>query len=121
MSPADQAGPSKYSVHEPQEEREAVMDSAVPSPSTSEIRAQADRKTTPQLTGDVNSVHALQDEKDDTHMDTPGAGPSRLHQTLYSAQVKTEKDVKPDLSDMMAEELPIVADEDRQDGVLAVK
>jgi hypothetical protein len=63
----------------------------------------------------------MQDEKEDTHMDTPGAGPSRIAETTKSAEIPTEEDVKPDLSNLEEEEIPSVPEEDREDGVLAVK
>lgn len=146
MAPEDQAGPSRYSVPEPQEERELVIESAPSSSTTS--RAQSQSSPNPQDA--TNAVHqivrgekpdvngssrvvtrqpsplvypnteTIQDEKEDMQMDTPGAGPSRSPEPAKEAE-SLGKDVKPDLSTLEGEGTPSIADEDRQDGVLAVK
>jgi hypothetical protein len=150
MAPEDQAGPSRYSVPEPQEEREPVIKSGTSSPSAS--RNQSRSSSNPP--GATNTVHkssrsdavsdpdkaghfrvenrqpsplvdsnteTIQDEKEDMQMDTPGAGPSRSSEPAKEVEESLGKDVKPDLSTLEGEELPSIADEDRQDGVLAVK
>lgn len=66
------------------------------------------------------NTETIQDEKEDIQMDTPGAGPSRSPEPAKEAE-SLGKDVKPDLSTLEGEEVPSIADEDRQDGVLAVK
>jgi hypothetical protein len=152
MAPEDQAGPSRYSVPEPQEEREPVIESGPSSPSTSRTQSQSQSNPNPQDT--TNTVHkssrsdeeldpdkpghlsgknsqpngpldttteTIQDEKEDMQMDTPGAGPSRFPEPPKEAEESLGKDVKPDLSTLEGEEIPSIADEDRQDGVLAVK
>jgi hypothetical protein len=128
MAPEDQAGPSRYSVPEPQEEREPVIRSRASSPSTSRIHSQPNPnspattvvKNEPNLSVDLNT-ETMQDEKEDIQMETPGAGPSRIPEAGQEAGKSLDKDVKPDLLAMEGEEIPSIADEDRQDGVLAVK
>jgi hypothetical protein len=128
MAPEDQAGPSRYSVPEPQEEREPVFRSGASSPSTSRIHSQPNPnspvttvvKNEPNLSVDLNT-ETMQDEKEDIQMETPGAGPSRIPEAGQEAGKSLDKDVKPDLLAMEGEEIPSIADEDRQDGVLAVK
>lgn len=64
----------------------------------------------------------IQDEKEDMQLETPGAGPSRTPEAAKEAFGSPGRDVKPDLSALEGEEkVPSIADEDRQDGVLAVK
>jgi hypothetical protein len=149
MAPEDQAGPSRYSVPEPQEEREPVIESGPSSPSTSRTQSQSnpnppattnsvhkssrsDKESDPDKAGYLSGVktqpnepadtnmETVQDEKEDMQMDTPGAGPSRSPEPAKEAE-SLGKDVKPDLSTLEGEEIPSIADEDRQDGVLAVK
>jgi hypothetical protein len=149
-APEDQAGPSRYSVPEPQAEREPAIESGPSSPSTSRPQAQSN-PTTPATPGDTHqnprreteketdrpghsrvvqpqandsvdsNTEAIQDEKEDIQMDTPGAGPSGYPGPGKEAEESLGKDVKPDLSTLEGEETPNIADEDRQDGVLAVK
>jgi hypothetical protein len=148
MAPGEQAGPSRYSVPEPREERELVVDSTISSPptsraeptnpnpqttSTSDIPESSKRKSNPEPVGHVRETnhqprnmrgpdtYATQDEKEDSYMDTPGAGPSRSPQTVPITEDIMEQDIKPDLSTLEEEELPSIPDEDREDGVLAVK
>jgi hypothetical protein len=152
MAPEDQAGPSRYSVPEPQEERELVIESAPSSSTTSRaqsqsnsnppdatnavhqsVRGETDPETETDVTGSSRAVTRLptalvdtnteimQDEKEDIQMDTPGAGPSRFPEPAKEAEESLGRDVKPDLSTLEGEETPSIADEDRQDGVLAVK
>ena len=151
MAPEDQAGPSRYSVPEPQEEREPVIQSGIssstssahlqsnPNPpdatntvrrsSHSETEMETDmckpgpskgvkRQPSPMVNPNTETMY---DEKEDMQMDTPGAGPSRVPGPALEAEQSLGKDVKPDLSALEGEELPNIADEDRQDGVLAVK
>jgi hypothetical protein len=150
MAPEDQAGPSRYSVPEPQEKREPVEQSRASSPSTSRTQSQSkpnppdttnsvhkssrsDKESDPDKAGHLSGVKSqpndlvgttmdtIQDEKEDMQMDTPGAGPSRSSEPAKKAEEPLGKDVKPDLSTLEGEEIPSIADEDRQDGVLAVK
>lgn len=147
-SAGDQAGPSKYSVPEPQEELEQVTQSRQSSPSTSKTLLQPNPNLTPS-TSDIKksfrwetdpekpghlrevsqlptnledtNTDAIQDEKEDIQMDTPGSGPSSAQGTADDADSPIEKDVKPDLSALEEEDTPAIPDEDREDGVLAVK
>jgi len=147
MAPEDQAGPSRYSVPEPQEERELAIESAPSSSSTSRAQSQSYSNPPDATNAGPQSVRGepetdatgssrvvtrqpsplaypntgtIQDEKEDMQMDTPGAGPSRSPERAKEAE-SLGKDVKPDLSTLEGEEVPSIADEDRQDGVLAVK
>ena len=61
------------------------------------------------------------DEKEDVYADSTGAGPSKVADSSKKAEVTEEMDVKPDLAALMEEEIPTILDEDREDGVLAVK
>jgi len=151
MAPEDQAGPSRYSVPEPQEEREPVIQSEIssstssahsqsnpnPPEATNTVRRSSHSETETEIemgkTGPSKGVKrqpspfgnpdtgTIQDEKEDMQMDTPGAGPSSVREPTKEAEELLGKDVKPDLSTMEGEEIPSIADEDRQDGVLAVK
>jgi len=150
MAPEDQAGPSRYSVPEPQEEREPVIQSGAssstssahsrsnPNPTDANTVRRSSLSETETETGMGNTgppkgvkrqpiplvnqdTETIQDEKEDMQMDTPGAGPSSVREPTKEAEQSLGKDVKPDLSALEGEELPNIADEDRQDGVLAVK
>ena len=151
MAPEDQAGPSRYSVPEPQEERDSVMPSGESSLSTSQSQFQSDPNA-PNATSAVlkssrfdteshpgkpgqlsraglqadvlpeSNMELIQDEKEDMQLETPGAGPSRTPEAAKEGLGSPGRDVKPDLSALEGEEeVPSIADEDRQDGVLAVK
>lgn len=61
------------------------------------------------------------DEKEDVYADSPGAGPSKVAGSSRKVEVAEDMDVKPDLAALMEEEIPTILDEDREDGVLAVK
>ena len=151
MAPEDQAGPSRYSVPEPQQEREPIMTSRASSSSTSRNQSQSDpnapnatsavlkssrfdTQSHPDKPGHLSraesqpdvllelNMETIQDEKEDMQMETPGAGPSRAPEPAKEALNSPGRDIKPDLSALEGEEeVPSIADEDRQDGVLAVK
>lgn len=149
MAPGEEPGPSKYSVYEPREELEPPSSSAISSPSTSTCHTQSNtisqdvsnddmhkslkleadslepmytrESSRPATQTEASSSHNIRDEKEDTFMDTPGAGPSRISKTSQNREVAVDNDIKPDLSTMSSKEIPSVPDEDREDGVLAVK
>jgi len=143
MSPQDQAGPSKYTVNEPsdglvstlpspsrtqdpsQTERTQPLDDAMQKntqldvkPTTSEPLRQSSASQPP---NDEENTNMTLDEKEDVYADAPGAGPSKVAGSSGKAEVAEERDVKPDLAALMEEEIPTILDEDREDGVLAVK
>jgi hypothetical protein len=63
---------------------------------------------------------AIQDEKEDTYLDPP-TRTSRKISTPRSKEKAVEVDIKPDISAVIEAEVPVILEEDREDGVLAVK
>jgi hypothetical protein len=149
MSPHDQAGTSKYSVYEPPEGLGPAMNSTTASSSTTPTHTQIDstrpiaadkemhksgqldidapdaepvrQSPIPQPPTQVENKNMVQDEKEDVYADSPGAGPSRIADSVRKAEIVEEVDVKPDLAALLEAEIPTILDEDREDGVLAVK
>jgi hypothetical protein len=149
MSPHDQAGPSKYSVYEPPEDLGSALPSTTASPSSTPNHSQTNstrpvvsademhksgqldidapgagpvrESPAPQPSIQMENASMMQDEKEDAYADSPGAGPSRIADSARKAEAAEEVDVKPDLAALLEAEIPTILDEDREDGVLAVK